>query len=110
MENYPIVLGRGLVTPYLTKLRLAHRNKDGHVTSKVQVSVFSQMFKIKLNLILVLWRFLQDWLVLCYMLYMQSTTEELVHAGAATLEGALVASMNRGAKATSLRGGIKTIF
>jgi hydroxymethylglutaryl-CoA reductase (NADPH) len=34
--------------------------------------------------------------------------EELVYGGAATLEGALVASMNRGAKAASLSGGIST--
>lgn len=39
-----------------------------------------------------------------------NTGEEWVHSAGATLEGALVASMNRGAKAASMSGGIETRF
>lgn len=109
MENYPIVPGRGLVTPYSTKLRLAHLNKDGYATSKVSMSglshtdvqnkIESYIGSVEIPVGLV-----------GPLLYIQGATEELVYAGAATLEGALVASMNRGVKATSLSGGIKTTF
>ena len=109
MENYPIVPGRGLVTPYSTKLRLEYLNKEGHESSQVSMSglshtevqnkIESYIGSIEIPVGLV-----------GPLLHIEGDSEELVYAGAATLEGALVASMNRGAKAASLSGGIKTTF
>ena len=109
MENYPIVPGRGLVTPYSTKLRLEYLKENEYDASQVSMSglshtdiqnkIESYIGSVEIPVGLV-----------GPLLYIQEDNEELVYAGAATLEGALVASMNRGAKAASLSGGIKTNF
>ncbi|MEP0266686.1 phosphotransferase [Dokdonia sp.] len=109
MENYPIVPGRGLVTPYSTKLRLEYLNKEAYDTTQVSMSglshtevqnkIESYIGSVEIPIGLV-----------GPLLHLQDGVEELVYAGAATLEGALVASMNRGAKAASLSGGITTTF
>ncbi|MHA7059883.1 phosphotransferase [Aquimarina sp. M1] len=109
MENYPIVPGRGLVTPHSTKLRLEHLDKEGYDSSQVSMSglshsevqnkIESYIGSVEIPVGLV-----------GPLLHLQDDKEELVYAGAATLEGALVASMNRGAKAASLSGGVKTTF
>ncbi|WP_299255324.1 phosphotransferase [uncultured Aquimarina sp.] len=109
MENYPIVPGRGLVTPHSTKLRLEYLDKEGYDSSQVSMSglshsevqnkIESYIGSVEIPVGLV-----------GPLLHLQDDTEELVYAGAATLEGALVASMNRGAKAASLSGGVKTTF
>lgn len=109
MENYPIVPGRGLVTLYSTKLRLEYLNENGYDASQISMSglshtevqnkIESYIGSVEIPVGLV-----------GPLLYCEDNNEELVYAGAATLEGALVASMNRGAKAASLSGGIKTTF
>lgn len=109
MEQYPIVPGRGLVTPYSTKLRLEYLNEEGHESSQISMSglshtevqnkIESYIGSVEIPVGLV-----------GPLLHVDGDTEELVYAGAATLEGALVASMNRGAKAASLSGGITTTF
>lgn len=109
MENYPIVPGRGLVTPYSTKLRLEYLSKEAYDTTQVSMSglshtevqnkIESYIGSVEIPIGLV-----------GPLLHIQDGVEELVYAGAATLEGALVASMNRGAKAASLSGGISTTF
>ncbi|WP_339885227.1 phosphotransferase [Polaribacter vadi] len=109
MENYPIVPGRGLVTPFSTKLRLEHLKKEDYDVSQVALSglshtnvqnkIESYIGSVEIPVGLV-----------GPLLHLENDNEELVYAGVATLEGALVASMNRGAKATSLSGGIKTTF
>ncbi len=109
MENYPIVPGRGLVTPTATKLRRDHLTQNDLSTEQISISGLSQSdirnkiesyigsIEIPVGLIGPL-------------LFIENGNEELIYGGAATLEGALIASMNRGAKAVSLSGGAKTTF
>ncbi|MFB9076096.1 phosphotransferase [Flavobacterium procerum] len=109
MENYPIVPGRGLVTAYSTKLRHDHLDELGHSTKYISASslfhadiqnkIESYIGSVEIPVGLV-----------GPLLHIGEDKEEWVYAGAATLEGALVASMNRGAKAASLSGGVKTSF
>ncbi|OQP64463.1 hypothetical protein A3860_21075 [Niastella vici] len=109
MENYPIVPGRGLVTPTSTQLRHDYLKELGYCTQHISTSgllhvdiqnkIESYIGSVEIPIGLV-----------GPVLHIAEGKEEWVYAGAATLEGALVASMNRGAKAASLSGGIKTTF
>ncbi|MDJ1505909.1 phosphotransferase [Xanthocytophaga agilis] len=109
MENYPIVPGRGLVTPYSTKLRQDYLDEQGYSTthiaasgllhSDIQNKIESYIGSVEIPIGLV-----------GPLLHIEEDGKEWVYAGAATLEGALVASMNRGAKAASMSGGIATTF
>lgn len=103
-ENYPIVPGRGLVTESSTRERLEYLHTQKIHTeqigeSNIPLGLISQNIEsyigsteIPLGLVGPL-------------LYETGQKKEMVHTAAATLEGALVASMNRGAKAISLSGG-----
>ena len=106
MEQYPIVPGRGLVTKDAAELRLSYLEALGHkLTSIAQTglrpeeivrNIESSIGSVEIPLGLagpLLWR--------C------DGLEETVFAPAGTLEGALLASMNRGAKAVSLGGGFR---
>ncbi|AEW01673.1 hypothetical protein A4D02_06635 [Niastella koreensis] len=109
MENYPIIPGRGLVTPTSTKLRhdylnelgysIEHISTSGLLHGDIQNKIESYIGSVEIPIGLV-----------GPLLHMADGREEWVYGGAATLEGALVASMNRGAKAASMSGGIKTRF
>ena len=109
MEKYPIVPGRGLVTPYSTKLRLEYLNQEGYDIHQISMSGLSHT-EVQNNIESYIGAVEIPIGLVGPLLYVQGDTEELVYAGAATLEGALVASMNRGAKAASLSGGITTTF
>lgn len=109
MEKYPIVPGRGLVTPYSTKLRLEYLNEEGYDIHQISMSGLSHT-EVQNNIESYIGAVEIPIGLVGPLLYVQGDTEELVYAGAATLEGALVASMNRGAKAASLSGGITTSF
>lgn len=101
---YPIVPGRGLVTTSGTQLRLSYLEEAGMALSETTVTTlepeairhniesFVGSTEIPLGLVGPL-------------LYNGKDKEEWVYTLAGTLEGALVASMNRGAKALSLSGG-----
>lgn len=109
MENYPIVPGRGLVTPSSTQLRHDYLKNLGYSTRQISTSgllhgdiqnkIESYIGSVEIPIGLA-----------GPLLHSAEGKDEWVYAGAATLEGALVASMNRGAKAASLSGGIKTTF
>ena len=106
-DNYPIVPGRGLVTPSSTRMRHDFLKEKEYEINKIALTGLSMMrfenriesyigsVEIPVGLI-------------GPVLLKEKDREELVYGGAATLEGALVASMNRGAKAASLSGGIST--
>jgi hydroxymethylglutaryl-CoA reductase (NADPH) len=105
MDNtYPTVPGRGLTTPPATELRLGYlrendlaldeiaRTQLSHEGIRNNVESFVGSVEIPLGLVGPL-------------RFRRGDESELVHAVAGTLEGALVASMNRGARAISLGGG-----
>ncbi len=109
MNDYPIVPGRGLVTPAATKQRLQFLDDSGYTINEikrtglshyeVQNKIESYIGSVEIPLGLV------GPLQINY-----KNKNELVYTAIATLEGALTASMNRGAKAASLSGGIFTRF
>ena len=104
MSTLPIIPGRGLVTNTSTQMRLdflkenalpfknlANSSLD---ISQVQNNIESYIGTIEIPVG-----------VVGPLLFSGDTQDELVYCAAGTLEGALVASMNRGAKALSLSGG-----
>lgn len=109
MENYPIVPGRGLVTAAATKMRLEYlasmQNAVPHIAETalplpaIQHNIESFIGSVEIPVGLV-----------GPLLFRDNNKEELVHGVVGTLEGALVASMNRGAKAISLSGGFEAAF
>ena len=102
--NYPIVPGRGLVTESSTRERREYLHAQNIHTEKMEDSA------IPLGLIS---QNIESYIgsteipvgLVGPLLYNSGQKKEMVHTAAATLEGALVASMNRGAKAISLCGG-----
>jgi hydroxymethylglutaryl-CoA reductase (NADPH) len=106
---YPVVPGRGLLSKEAMQLRLDHLSGLGHehghlarngldfgtIRNKIE-SVIGTV-EIPVGLVGPL-------------RYNTDDGPELVYCPAATLEGALVASMNRGAKAVSLAGGFTSWF
>ncbi len=104
MDNYPIVPGRGLVTHQSTEMRIEYLETLGlsvqeikkhnlHYTDiRNKIESFVGSVEIPLGLVGPL-------------LFKNNGSSELVYSVVGTLEGTLVASMNRGAKAISLSGG-----
>ena len=106
-NSLPIVPGRGLVTKTSTQMRLeflkendisyeflSHSSLD---ITQLQSNIESYIGAIEIPLGIV-----------GPLLFNAATHPELVYCAAGTLEGALVASMNRGAKALSLSGGFSS--
>lgn len=103
MENYPIVPGRGLVTNDARDMRVRYLRDMGFSIDSlsdtglepmmVQSNIESFIGSVEIPLGLV-----------GPLLF---NGDEMVYAPAVTLEGALVASMNRGAKAISKSGGFR---
>jgi hydroxymethylglutaryl-CoA reductase (NADPH) len=103
----PIVPGRGLVTATSTQMRLDFLKKNNLCyqslenssldISQLQSNIESYIGTIEIPLGLV-----------GPLLFNGSTQPELVYCAAGTLEGALIASMNRGAKVLSLSGGFSS--
>ncbi len=104
MEDYPIVPGRGLVTGDATEKRVKYLEGLGipvgslsgttlHPdTIRHNIESFIGSVEIPVGLVGPL-------------LFRAEGNEEMAYTAAGTLEGALVASMNRGAKAISYSGG-----
>ena len=104
MEEYPIVPGRGLVTRDATDMRVEYLKNIGHAVDLLSrtelapdlvrnnIESFIGSVEIPLGLVGPL-------------LFNHDGVQEMVYTAAGTLEGALVASMNRGAKAVSKSGG-----
>ncbi len=108
MENIPIVPGRGLMAPSAIKERQAYIHALGHDIenlsayqldpSAIRNNIESFVGSVEVPLGLV-----------GPLLFRQGATEALAYCLVGTLEGALVASMNRGAKAISHAGGFQSI-
>lgn len=105
VENtLPIVPGRGLVTKNATKLRLdfmdehdlpvEHMGKSTLEVSEIQNNIESFIGSSEIPLGIV-----------GPLKFTDNEKEEIVYGAVGTLEGALVSSMNRGAKVLSLSGG-----
>ncbi|MFT6746406.1 MAG: hydroxymethylglutaryl-CoA reductase (NADPH) [Glaciecola sp.] len=104
--DLPIVPGRGLVTKSAMELRLAYLKENDFSIDKIadsslelndiQNNIESNVGSLEIPLGLV-----------GPIKFCNNENDELVYAAVGTLEGALVASMNRGAKALSLSGGFK---
>lgn len=104
IKNYEIIPGRGLVTKSAIGLRLDYFKKNGfelddisryfldHTSVQNNIESFIGTVEIPIGIVGPL-------------LYCEKGINEFVYSGAGTLEGALVASMNRGAKAISFSGG-----
>ncbi|MBL7812061.1 MAG: phosphotransferase [Bacteroidetes bacterium] len=102
--EFPIVPGRGLVTRSALELRLGYMQQQqlpharlaatGLSPDEVKNNIESFVGGVELPLGLI-----------GPLLFVQNGQREWVHGVAATLEGALIGSMNRGAKAISLCGG-----
>ncbi len=109
MKDYPIIPGRGLVTRDATEQRLAWLREQGYdlhaipdaglQTDQIRHNIESYIGTVEIPLGLA-----------GPLLFRDNGREELVYAAAGTLEGALLASMNRGAKAVSLGGGFSAAF
>lgn len=103
-DIYPIVPGRGLVTETAKTLRLRYLEQNGlglNEISKgllkaedIRNNIESHVGSIEIPIGLV-----------GPLLFKENDNSEYLHALVGTLEGALVASMNRGAKCVSLSGG-----
>ena len=104
MNDYPIVPGRGLVTESSTNMRRSYLNELGYMAKSISESslhpdqvcnnIESYIGSVEIPVGLV-----------GPLLFLNEGNEELVYTAAGTIEGALLASMNRGAKVVSLSGG-----
>lgn len=109
MNDYPIIPGRGLVSQRATKLRLDYLKDRGIIVDKIEkhslqfhdirnkIESFIGSVEVPIGL-------------LGPLRFNENDSSELVYAAAATLEGALIASINRGSKAISLSGGFLAEF
>ncbi len=104
MEEYPIVPGRGVVTETAKQLRLAYLNDLGFDTHFISNSNFDPK-EINKNIESYIGSVEIPLGLAGPLLFLQNGSSEMVYAAAGTLEGALLASMNRGAKAISISGG-----
>ncbi len=107
MTNYPIVPGRGLNTKDAKKYRLDFLNKNGievphladsRLDDQIRHNIESYIGSVEIPIGLA-----------GPLLFNEKTTSDYVYAPAGTLEGALVASMNRGAKVVSKSGGFNAV-
>ncbi|MES2766634.1 MAG: phosphotransferase [Bacteroidota bacterium] len=102
--DYPIIPGRGLVTDTATQLRqdflksqqinISEISETRLVAADIRNNIESLVGSVEIPVGLV-----------GPLLFKNGESEELIYTVAGTLEGALVASMNRGAKALSMSGG-----
>src|SRR6478752_2958897 len=105
MNEYPIVPGRGINSKTATTLRHDYLALQGKPAALIGVHSFDQE-QLKNNVESFLGSVEIPIGLAGPLLLNHEGKQEMVHAPAATLEGALIASMNRGAKAVSLSGGV----
>lgn len=109
MEKYPIIPGRGLVSPLATQKRIDFLSDNDMVLQHIKnhnlayrdiqnkIESFVGSVEVPVGLI-------------GPIQFNENGRSELIYSVAATLEGALVASINRGAKAITLSGGFSADF
>ncbi|MBN2484403.1 MAG: phosphotransferase [Bacteroidales bacterium] len=109
MEQIPIIPGRGLLTPSALKARHGYLKDKGFDIDKLE-SYSVDIGEIQKNIESFIGTVEIPIAIVGPLLYRSDKGEELVYAVAGTLEGAMVASMNRGARAISLSGGFTASF
>ena len=104
MENIPIVPGRGLISNTAIELRNKFLEEKELKTEKIKIHSFDTS-EIQNNIESFIGSVEIPLGIVGPLLFKQKEKEEFTYAVAGTLEGALIASMNRGAKAISRSGG-----
>lgn len=104
MLDYPIVPGRGLVTSSAKELRLDYMKKIGLGVEEISEETINSD-QIKNNIESNVGSVEIPVGLVGPLLFAKNGKEEYVHSVVGTLEGALIASMNRGAKCISMSGG-----
>jgi len=104
MEEYPIVPGRGMVSQTGKELRIAYLEEKGYNTKSISESGFDPN-AINKNIESYIGSVEIPVGLAGPLLLSHHGSQEMVYTAAGTLEGALLASMNRGAKAVSMSGG-----
>lgn len=105
-NEMPIIPGRGLVTAGSKKLRLEFLQNNSIETSHIADSEL-ELKLIQNNIESYIGTVEIPLGIVGPLKFINNNISELVYTAAGTLEGALIASMNRGAKAISLSGGFK---
>lgn len=109
MEDYPIVPGRGLNTRDATEMRHKYLEHIGiSVKALAETKLDYELIRNKIESFIGSVEIPVG--IVGPLLFRNGDKEELVYTAAAALEGALIASMNRGAKAISLSGGFSAAF
>lgn len=104
-QKIPIIPGRGLVTAKSNRLRLDYMNSNSISTDQISKSDID-IGTIQKNIESYIGTVEIPLGIVGPLLFIDGAgADELVYTAAGTLEGALVASMNRGAKAVSMSGG-----
>lgn len=110
MEHYPTVPGRGLLTQQSIVARLEHLKQLGYKLEVLaQLNMDHRLLQKNIESLVGSVE-IPIGIVGPMTVQIENENPEQVFTVAGTLEGALVASMNRGAKAVSLSGGCKTKF
>lgn len=104
MNEFPIIPGRGLVTKMSTQLRHDFLKKNNLKVDKISIAGLD-LDDIKNNIESYVGSTEIPMGIVGPLLYHDNEKEDLIYCLAGTLEGALVASMNRGAKAITNSGG-----
>jgi hydroxymethylglutaryl-CoA reductase (NADPH) len=104
MNEFPIIPGRGLVTKMATQLRHEFLKKNNLDVEKISEAGLD-LDDIKNNIESYVGSTEVPVGIVGPLLYNDNKNNDLVYCLAGTLEGALVASMNRGAKAITNSGG-----
>lgn len=106
MSQIPIIPGRGLVTAMSTQMRLDYLSSIGLKTDQLMDSKLD-LKTVQNNIESYIGTVEIPTGIVGPLLFLNNDQEELVYCPACTLEGALVASMNRGAKVISKSGGFR---
>src|SRR5688572_6510449 len=104
MADFPTVPGRGLVTKVSTRMRQDFLESIDIQTDRLQQSQLD-IQEIQNNIESYIGTAEIPVGIVGPLLFNEGTNTEQIYCAAGTLEGALVASMNRGAKALSQSGG-----
>ena len=109
LESFPNMPGRGLVTQESTEMRqMFLENINNPIQNIKNTSLFLNEVKNKIESYVGSVEIPLG--IVGPLLYYEDSESEMVYALGGTLEGALIASMNRGAKAISLSGGFRAHF
>ena len=108
-QEIPIIPGRGLVTEASTKMRLEYLLENDLCVTEISKSNLN-LKGIQNNIESFIGSIEMPLGIVGPLVFKEDSHVDLVFTALGTLEGALVASMNRGAKAISQSGGFSAVF